>query len=46
MNTGAYLTYPKGYKSENEAIEYQPIPLNKIKDFDVHCKAKDRLKDY
>jgi len=36
---GAFRTYPKGYKSQNdEPSEYQTIPLNKIEDFGVHCK--------
>ncbi|CAF1253891.1 unnamed protein product [Rotaria sordida] len=38
VNIGAFRTYPKGHKAESEAIEYQPIPLNKIEDFGVHCK--------
>ena len=36
---GAFRTYPKGYKPpDEEASEYQTIPLNKIEDFGVHCK--------
>ncbi|CAF0949001.1 unnamed protein product [Rotaria sp. Silwood1] len=25
-------------KAETDVIEYQPVPLNKIEDFGVHCK--------
>ena len=36
---GAFRTYPKGFKPpDEEASEYQTIPLNKIEDFGVHCK--------
>ena len=40
VNLGAFRTYPKGYKPSDEGpSEYQSIPLNKIEDFGVHCKA-------
>ncbi|KAI8787215.1 COP9 signalosome complex subunit 5 [Biomphalaria glabrata] len=40
VNIGAFRTYPKGYKAPDEhPSEYQSIPLNKIEDFGVHCKA-------
>ncbi|XP_059175731.1 COP9 signalosome complex subunit 5-like [Physella acuta] len=40
VNIGAFRTYPKGYKPPDEhPSEYQSIPLNKIEDFGVHCKA-------
>jgi len=38
VNVGAFRTYPKGHKADNDPLEYQPIPLNKIEDFGVHCK--------
>ena len=39
VNLGAFRTYPKGYKPpDDNASEYQTIPLNKIEDFGVHCK--------
>jgi COP9 signalosome complex subunit 5 len=39
VNLGAFRTYPKNYKPEEETpSEYQNIPLNKIDDFGVHCK--------
>jgi len=40
VNIGAFRTYPKGYKPPDELpSEYQSIPLSKIEDFGVHCKA-------
>jgi len=40
VNIGAFRTYPKGYKPPDDTpSEYQSIPLNKIEDFGVHCKA-------
>ena len=40
VNLGAFRTYPKGYKPQDEGpSEYQTIPLNKIEDFGVHCKS-------
>jgi len=40
VNIGAFRTYPKGYKPPDEyPSEYQSIPLSKIEDFGVHCKA-------
>ncbi|KAF6024390.1 COPS5 [Bugula neritina] len=40
VTIGAFRTYPKGYKPpDEEPSEYQTIPLNKIADFGVHCKA-------
>eukprot|EP01102_Stenamoeba_stenopodia_P006429 TRINITY_DN175_c0_g3_i2.p1 TRINITY_DN175_c0_g3~~TRINITY_DN175_c0_g3_i2.p1 ORF type:complete len:344 (+),score=71.16 TRINITY_DN175_c0_g3_i2:308-1339(+) len=40
VDIGAFRVYPKGYKSPDEIpSEYQSIPLSKIEDFGVHCKA-------
>ncbi|CAA2976147.1 Hypothetical predicted protein [Olea europaea subsp. europaea] len=39
VHIGAFRTYPQGYKPPNEPVSvYQTIPLNKTKDFGVHCK--------
>ena len=39
VETGAFRTYPEGYKPPDEGpSEYQTIPLNKIEDFGVHAK--------
>ncbi|KAE8817853.1 COP9 signalosome complex subunit 5b [Hordeum vulgare] len=39
VDIGAFRTYPKDYMPPDEPVsEYQTIPLNKIEDFDVHCK--------
>ncbi|KAI4996029.1 hypothetical protein ZWY2020_041127 [Hordeum vulgare] len=39
VDIGAFRTYPKDYMPPDEPLsEYQTIPLNKIEDFDVHCK--------
>eukprot|EP00727_Mastigamoeba_balamuthi_P001496 m51a1_g11343 putative mov34 mpn pad-1 family protein (334) ;mRNA; f:164242-165462 len=40
VEIGAFRTYPQGYKPPDEGPSlYQTIPLNKIEDFGVHCKA-------
>lgn len=40
VEIGAFRAYPKGYKPPDEGpSEYQSIPLSKIEDFGVHCKA-------
>ena len=45
VNLGAFRTYPKGYKPpDDNASEYQTIPLNKIEDFGVHCKQYYRYR--
>ncbi|PAA90559.1 hypothetical protein BOX15_Mlig014433g2, partial [Macrostomum lignano] len=39
VELGAFRTYPQGYKPADEPpSQYQPIPLNKIEDFGVHCR--------
>ncbi|RKP36396.1 hypothetical protein BJ085DRAFT_24401 [Dimargaris cristalligena] len=39
VDLGAFRTYPKGHrpKQESTRTEFQPIPLEKIEDFGVHC---------
>ncbi|KAJ2960743.1 hypothetical protein NQZ79_g3988 [Umbelopsis isabellina] len=40
VDIGAFRTYPEGYKPpEENASEYQSIPLNKIEDFGVHARS-------
>eukprot|EP01104_Vermistella_antarctica_P009309 TRINITY_DN237_c0_g2_i1.p1 TRINITY_DN237_c0_g2~~TRINITY_DN237_c0_g2_i1.p1 ORF type:complete len:345 (+),score=84.70 TRINITY_DN237_c0_g2_i1:179-1213(+) len=40
VEIGAFRTYPKDYKPPDELpSEYQTIPLEKIEDFGVHCRA-------
>lgn len=40
VEIGAFRTYPADYKAPDDApSEYQSIPLAKIEDFGVHCKA-------
>ena len=47
VNLGAFRTYPKGYKPpDDNASEYQTIPLNKIEDFGVHCKQYYRFDQF
>ena len=47
VNLGAFRTYPKGYKPpDDNASEYQTIPLNKIEDFGVHCKQYYRCQSF
>lgn len=44
VQIGAFRTYPKDYKPEDEGSnEYQTIPLDKIEDFGVHCKQYYQL---
>ncbi|KAL1915624.1 uncharacterized protein VTP21DRAFT_6383 [Calcarisporiella thermophila] len=44
VELGAFRTYPQGYKPpDEEASEYQTIPLDKIEDFGVHCKQYYQL---
>lgn len=39
VDIGAFRTYPAGHTPADEGPgEYQPIPLDKIEDFGVHCK--------
>ncbi|CAA3009975.1 Hypothetical predicted protein [Olea europaea subsp. europaea] len=42
VHIGAFRTYPEGYKPPNEPVSvYQTIPLNKTKDFGMHCKQEE-----
>lgn len=44
VDIGAFRTYPAGYTPPDEGpSEYQPIPLDKIEDFGVHCKQYYQL---
>jgi len=39
VDIGAFRTYPAGHTPADDGPgEYQPIPLDKIEDFGVHCK--------
>lgn len=40
VNIGAFRTYPIDYRRPDDSTDqYQTIPLEKIEDFGVHCKA-------
>lgn len=44
VDIGAFRTYPAGYTPPDEGpSEYQPIPLDKVEDFGVHCKQYYQL---
>jgi len=40
VELGAFRTYPENYKADDAPTsDYQSIPISKIEDFGVHCKA-------
>ncbi|KRY78685.1 COP9 signalosome complex subunit 5, partial [Trichinella pseudospiralis] len=47
VDIGAFRTYPEHYQPADDIANYESIPMDKIKDFGVHCKRYYKLEiDY
>ncbi|KRX27118.1 COP9 signalosome complex subunit 5 [Trichinella nelsoni] len=43
VDIGAFRTYPEHYQPADDVTNYESIPMDKIKDFGVHCKRYYKL---